>query len=1074
MTKKLIAFALIATVGAFVLPGLANGQTTEELLQQIAQLQAQLQALQQQLAQLQGGGSTGGTSAISGIPAGFQFTGNLKIGMTGDDVRYLQIVLNSDPDTKVADTGAGSPGNETNYFGPLTKAAVIKFQEKYASDCLAPWGLTQGTGFVGSTTRAKLNSILASAQTPPSTPDQYTTQDECEAAGFHWYDDACHAEAQETPAVQPLTVSLAEDTPQGGNIVRGSANTPVTKLVFTGATDSDTTITGLTVTSFGTTQPGSTDISAVKVYDGTRMLASRNLVAGKAYFVFAPGIVVPANGTKTLTIAADINASATIMAGVQLGINDASDITATATFSGTFPVKGSTFLIVPGGQIGTISVTSGPTLYDTSMKVGETDQLLGQFYVSAGSNEDVEVYQVTVKNNGTVADADVANLRLVVDETTVAGPTTFATKKATFDITNPVLIEKGHSKLFKVTGDISSLTSSGSNTVVIYVDTAAVLAHGKTSGVGIGNSGTYTGQTITIGTGALSVSASPNTPKGSDALIIKSTTPQTLGVFSIRAIGEDIMVNKVGINITVTGTGEDEDEVGGAINSVGLYDGDTLLTSLSNVNAAGAPGTDVGFTMNWIIPANTTKDLTVKGITNSLTFTSASATVAVSLQATTWGYSVIGTGMISSGTEGSENIHSSSTTALTALTVYPSGSFATSISDSLTPPNMFVLKSLNGVVLGALKIRADREAQKLYYVKLTPTTTGQLDGVTLYTADGTTALSNTVTESGGVFTITTDDLLSDVNLAKGEWTTLLIKGDVKSTATATDFYFSIASVDDLKTIGVESGQLATAPSTFNFTISSPYEGGKVLGFIPDVLEITKDSESPAGTVGRSNNATVAIWDFSVASTSTNNLDVYRLTVNSKTGLPSGAVAADFKLVDADTGTSIASAAASVDTSTGTVIFGAGTSSLFTVEYGSTKRIALQVDTTSTIKYPSYTHLFFRIPTAILVSSGSPVQTVVLSTATSGTGTITVSNGSAAITGSGTSFTTQLPVGSVIITNGGHERVIVAVADDTHATASSNFSADETGVAFTIKARRGIGYGGTYYSIPAEANEVIFQ
>jgi hypothetical protein len=99
-------------------------------------------------------------SPPSAVKASASFVKILSFGQINGDIKKLQIFLNQDPATRVARSGPGSPGKETNIFGWNTRAAVIKFQEKYAKEILSPWKLTRGTGLVGPTTLKKINELI--------------------------------------------------------------------------------------------------------------------------------------------------------------------------------------------------------------------------------------------------------------------------------------------------------------------------------------------------------------------------------------------------------------------------------------------------------------------------------------------------------------------------------------------------------------------------------------------------------------------------------------------------------------------------------------------------------------------------------------------------------------------------------------------------------------------------------------------------------------------------------------------------------------------------------------------------
>lgn len=114
---------------------------------QIAEIKAQIVALQAQIAAILAQKSQQRATLC-------KFETDLYFGQKNDQVCCLQEFLKDQGEEVYPE------GLVTGFFGSLTQSAVIRFQEKYASEILSSLGLTKGTGFVGFSTRAKLNQIL--------------------------------------------------------------------------------------------------------------------------------------------------------------------------------------------------------------------------------------------------------------------------------------------------------------------------------------------------------------------------------------------------------------------------------------------------------------------------------------------------------------------------------------------------------------------------------------------------------------------------------------------------------------------------------------------------------------------------------------------------------------------------------------------------------------------------------------------------------------------------------------------------------------------------------------------------
>jgi hypothetical protein len=533
--------------------GTASAATTEELTAQIASLLATITSLQTQLSGMQGGAgtTTGGVS--------YTFATNLKMGMTSTDVMNLQKVLNMNSATQVSATGAGSPGMESTYFGAKTKAAVIKFQELHMAEILTPVGLTKGTGFVGASTRALLNTMSVGTGTGTGTgtglPAGCTS-----TAGFSPTTGASCATGVITGGGvtngTTLNVSLSSDTPVSGTLIAGQAVADLAHFTFTNTTSSEVKVTNLVFNRTGVSND--TTLVNVYLYNGaSRLSDSASVSQQKVTFNDASGLfTVPVGGSITVSVKADIAAATS---GQIVGVSLGSVVAGTVTVGGVFPLMGNTHTIATA-DIATVYWTVTTPTPTAAVSVDPQDDFVmwQDSSVSVGIRS-VWLKSIMFRQIGSVASGDLGKFRLYVDGT-MAGTEVASVGSngyITFDLgATPLKLETGNHTI-KVLGNIIggstrtfslSLQNAGDAVLADSQLNVPVLS-AKVSGTSF--SALTTG-TQTVNAGTLTITKKTDSPSGNTTL---SGSGIVLGKFELKANGEPLKIENLRIAV-VEGDGD--------------------------------------------------------------------------------------------------------------------------------------------------------------------------------------------------------------------------------------------------------------------------------------------------------------------------------------------------------------------------------------------------------------------------------------------------------------------------------------------------------------------------------------
>ena len=735
---------------------------------------------------------------VGSTDAAMSWSRSLKLGSRGADVQSLQQFLNMCADTKVSMSGAGSPGMESTYFGPATKAAVIKWQMAR--------GVTPASGLFGPLSRAKAAELQASSNvcgggvvvTPPTGTGQ----------------------------TGPVMASLSATTPAAGYIVANQATAGLLDVTFTGSG----VVNSVTLKRSGISSQDT--LSNVYLYDGVQRLTD-------GYSFNSQGVItmnnvnIMVNGSRTISVKADASSTAG---------NDSTIGVALTSFSSgasvnTVNIQGNLMNLAGSGSLASIGKSLGNTVSASSVNAGTTGYTVWRQAFQVNTRA-LWLKAANFRVTGSAPADALANVSLYVDGVKAGNnavmTSTNGSNYLSFDMSGSPLSLSTGSHTVEVRGDI--VKGSSYNLTVSLQQSSDLMIMDPQVGVNVSVCGdtscsasftVSTGGVISIGTGSFTAVVDPTFSSMTN--VTASASNVAIAKFKIHGYGEDVKVTSLPITtVLINGTAGANSTNGSGVctgtcglQNVTLYFNGSQVGSQQSA-ALGTLTFNLGSQM--IIPAGVDSTLEVRADLRTTGGTSYTAgSVSANLGAAT--------------SEG-WNSHSSITGPTATGTVLSMQSGTLALSKNAGYANQNANPNTAGVKIGSFVLQNQSTSESIRVTTLsvlntygvgtasanfsglrTSETSGNA-GIPVQLATGTGTVDGTCAGSPGAETVCggsgTNTFSTDFTLAPGAVKTIDILADSSSDAGATATVISTLTVSS---IGMISNVSATSSATTGQTIA---------------------------------------------------------------------------------------------------------------------------------------------------------------------------------------------------------------------------------------------------------------